>query len=77
MKMTLFEEQASSRTERTKQSQRGTSVWDNGFTVRHTNTRAQAHAHLHERYVSVHKCTLNISGGSVQSLLLEPQADRA
>lgn len=82
--MTLFEEQAFPRTKRAKQYQReNVCVWNNGFTAEYccssftrniTHTCTQACALLYKQYVSVHKCTLNISGGSVHSRLPEPQA---
>lgn len=84
IKMTLFEEQAFPGTKRAKQSQReNVCVWNNDFTAEYccssftrniTHTYTQACALLHKQYVSVHKCTLNISGGSVHSRLPEPQA---
>lgn len=70
--MTLFEEQTCSGTERTKQFQgeclSGTIALP--WTLTHTDIHTQEHTHvyIYEKYAVERKCTLNISGGRVDSL---------
>lgn len=80
--MTLFGEQGFSRTKRANKSQREsvTVLRTEQPNIAVTILQETTHTHMdtlpHKQHtcMSVHNCTLNISGGSVHSSLLKPQA---